>query len=192
MPGRHPGVHVYVDTEDLTHRDLIVAMGIDGLDMTRCVEEYQKRGVTTSERVNTSVYSKRIVEAVGLTGAIRVSPLHCHTVADIETYLRVTQELAQGICKVISFFPSPSFSYAQTCHPRRGSIAIAMCCILAAAISEGAAAGANPQRKKCSPSLKGAHAPARLRGHHRDRSVARPRISTAARSTGTLRTSTSS
>ena len=94
-----PGVHVYVDTEDLTHRDLIVAMGIDGLDMTRCVEEYQKRGVTTFERVNTSVYSKRIVEAVGLTGAIRVSPLHCHTVADIETYLRVTQELAQTFAK---------------------------------------------------------------------------------------------
>ena len=101
VPGlRHiPGVHVYVDTEDLTHRDLIVAMGIDGLDMTRCVEEYQKRGVTTFERVNTSVYSKRIVEAVGLTGAIRVSPLHCHTVADIETYLRVTQELAQTFAK---------------------------------------------------------------------------------------------
>ena len=78
---------------------LIVAMGIDGLDMTRCVEEYQKRGVTTFERVNTSVYSKRIVEAVGLTGAIRVSPLHCHTVADIETYLRVTQELAQAFAK---------------------------------------------------------------------------------------------
>ena len=97
VPGlRHiPGVYVYVDTEDLTHRDLIVAMGIDGLDMTRCVEEYQKRGVTTFERINTSVYSKRIVEAVGITGAIRVSPLHCHTVADIEAYLRVTQELAQ-------------------------------------------------------------------------------------------------
>ena len=71
---RHiPGVHVYVDTEDLTHRDLIVAMGIDGVDMTKCVEEYQKRGVTVFERVNSSVYSKRIVEGVGLTGAIRVS-----------------------------------------------------------------------------------------------------------------------
>lgn len=101
VPGlRHiPGVHVYVDSEDFTHRDLIVAMGIDGIDMTRCVEEYQKRGVTVFERVNSSVYSKRIVEAVGLTGAIRVSPLHCHTVADIETYLRVTQELAQTFAK---------------------------------------------------------------------------------------------
>ena len=91
---------IYYDAASNEYRrDLIVAMGIDGLDMTRCVEEYQKRGVTTFERVNTSVYSKRIVEAVGLTGAIRVSPLHCHTVADIETYLRVTQELAQAFAK---------------------------------------------------------------------------------------------
>lgn len=44
-------------------------------------------------------HGKRIVEAVGPTGAIRVSPLHCHTVADIETYLRVTQELAQTFAK---------------------------------------------------------------------------------------------
>ena len=97
---RHiPGVHVYVDTEDLTHRDLIVAMGIDGVDMTKCVEEYQKRGVTVFERVNSSVYSKRIVEGVGLTGAIRVSPMHCHTVEDIEEYLRVTKELAEEFAK---------------------------------------------------------------------------------------------
>ena len=88
-----------MDTEDLTHRDLIVAMGIDGVDMTKCVEEYQKRGVTVFERVNSSVYSKRIVEGVGLTGAIRVSPMHCHTVEDIEEYLRVTKELAEELAK---------------------------------------------------------------------------------------------
>ena len=51
------------------------------------------------ERVNSSVYSKRIVEAVGLTGAIRVSPLHCHTVEDIETYLRITKEMAEEFSK---------------------------------------------------------------------------------------------
>lgn len=67
------GVHVYVDTEDLTNRDLIIAMGIDDLDYTQCVAEYQKRGVTVFDRVNTSEFSKRIVEAIGLTGAIRVS-----------------------------------------------------------------------------------------------------------------------
>lgn len=97
VPGlRHiPGVKVYVDTEDLSCRDLIVAMSIDGIVLSRCVQEYQKRGVTVFERLNTSVYSKRIVEAIGIEGAIRVSPLHCHTVEDIDRYLEITQELAK-------------------------------------------------------------------------------------------------
>lgn len=101
VPGlRHiPGVKVYVDTEDLSCRDLIVAMSIDGIDLSRCVEEYQKRGVTVFERVNTSVYSKRIVEAIGIEGAIRVSPLHCHTVEDIDRYLEITAEMAKEFAK---------------------------------------------------------------------------------------------
>lgn len=89
------GVHVYVDTEDLTNRDLIIAMGIDGLDYTQCVAEYQKRGVTVFDRVNTSVFSKRIVEAIGLTGAIRVSPIHCHDSQDIDDFLIITKEIAE-------------------------------------------------------------------------------------------------
>ena len=89
------GVTVYVDTDDLTQRDLIVAMGIDGMDFTETVAEYQRRGVTVYERVNTSIYSKRIVEALGITSAIRVSPLHCHGVEDIDEYLKITAEMAQ-------------------------------------------------------------------------------------------------
>ena len=80
-------------------RDLIVAMSIDGIGMTECVAEYQKRGVTVFERVNTSVYSKRIVEAIGIEGAIRVSPLHCHAVEDIDRYLEITAELAREYAK---------------------------------------------------------------------------------------------
>ena len=94
---RHiPGVTVCVDTEDLTKRDLIAAIALDGWDMTACVAEYQRRGVTVYERVNTSIYSKRIVEALGLTGAIRVSPLHCHGTADIDRFLRITAEIAKS------------------------------------------------------------------------------------------------
>ena len=98
VPGlRHiPGVTVFVDTEDLTSRDLIAAIGIDGLEHTACVAEYQKRGVTVYERVNTSIYSKRIVEALGLTGAIRVSPMHCHSKDDIDTFLKITKEIAEA------------------------------------------------------------------------------------------------
>ncbi|MBE5866953.1 MAG: aminotransferase class V-fold PLP-dependent enzyme [Lachnospiraceae bacterium] len=98
VPGlRHiPGVKVCVDTPDLTGRDLIAAISIDGMDMTACVAEYQKRGVTVFERVNTSIYSKRIVEALGLEGAIRVSPLHCHGVEDIDRFLEITGEIAKS------------------------------------------------------------------------------------------------
>ena len=88
------GVTVYVDTKDITQKDLIVAMGIDGKDFTKTVAEYQKRGVTVYERINSSIYSKRIVEAIGIKGAIRVSPLHCHGVEDIDKFLKITAEMA--------------------------------------------------------------------------------------------------
>ena len=96
-PGlRHiEGVHIYTDTQDLTCRDLIAAIGIDNIDYTQCVAEYQKRGITVYERINTSIYSKRIVEALGLTGAIRVSPLHCHGTEDIDKFLKITGEIAR-------------------------------------------------------------------------------------------------
>ena len=97
IPGlRHiEGVHIYTDTQDLTCRDLIAAIGIDNIDYTQCVAEYQKRGMTVYERINTSIYSKRIVEALGLTGAIRVSPLHCHGTEDIDKFLKITGEIAR-------------------------------------------------------------------------------------------------
>ena len=97
VPGlRHiPGVRVCVDTPDLRSRDLIAAITIDGWDLTACVAEYQMRGVTIFDRVNTSIYSKRIVEALGLEGAIRVSPLHCHGVEDIDRFLEITAEIAK-------------------------------------------------------------------------------------------------
>lgn len=96
VPGlRHlEGVQVFVDTEDLTEKDLIVAMGIKGMDFTDCVKEYQRRGVTVYERIRSSIYSRRIVDALGIEGAIRVSPLHCHGPEDIDHFLRITKEMA--------------------------------------------------------------------------------------------------
>ena len=146
VPGlRHiPGVHVYVDTEDLTHRDLIVAMGIDGLDMTRCVEEYQKRGVTTFERVNTSVYSKRIV---GCDPRLAAALPHRRGHRDVSA--RHSGARA-GICKVIILSPPFFFPYAQTLpHPRQGLLQFChVCAILAAAISEGGGRHARIRNEK--------------------------------------------
>ena len=50
---------------------------------------------TVYERINTSIYSKRILDSLGLYGAIRVSPLHCHGTDDIDAFLRITAEIAR-------------------------------------------------------------------------------------------------
>ena len=80
---------------ELNRRDLIAAIALDGMDVTDAVTEYEKRGVIVCDRSNRSMYAKRIVEALGLTGAIRVSALHCHGVEDIARFLTVTMELSQ-------------------------------------------------------------------------------------------------
>ncbi|MDO5041822.1 MAG: aminotransferase class V-fold PLP-dependent enzyme [Peptoniphilus sp.] len=96
-PGlRHiKGVKVFVDSENLDNRDLISAIEIEGISFEDTVTEYAKRGVTLFNRMNTSIYSKRIVESLGLTGAIRVSPLHCNTFDEIREFLHITKNIAE-------------------------------------------------------------------------------------------------
>ena len=99
VPGlRHiENVEVYVDMEDLTYKDLIVAMGIKGIEYSECVQKYLEHGVTVFERLRSSMYSKRIVEALGIEGAIRVSPLHCNSTEDIDEFLKITKKIAESV-----------------------------------------------------------------------------------------------
>ncbi|MBO4265291.1 MAG: aminotransferase class V-fold PLP-dependent enzyme [Clostridia bacterium] len=90
-----PGVHVYFDDGDLAHKDLILAIAIDGIDYKECVKEYARRGVTVYERVTDSIYSKRMLDAFGLKGAIRISPIHCHSFEDVEEFLIITKKIAE-------------------------------------------------------------------------------------------------
>lgn len=96
-PGlRHiPGVEVFVDHPDLSKRDLIIGIGFDRIEHTQAVHDYAQHGVTVYERVVSSIYSKRMLESLGLTGSVRISPLHCHTTAEIDRFLQVTQTMAQ-------------------------------------------------------------------------------------------------
>ena len=89
-----PGVSVYADGLPLERRDLIAAIGIAGMDVCDAVKAYEAKGVIVCDRSNRSMYAKRIVEALGLEGAIRVSPLHCHGTEDIDRFLRITAEIA--------------------------------------------------------------------------------------------------
>ena len=96
VPGlRHiKGVTVYNDNPDLTRRDLILAIGFDNMTPTQATAEYVKRGIVVFDRVDTSLYSVRMLHSFGLKGIVRVSPLHCHNLDEVEAYLKVTQEIA--------------------------------------------------------------------------------------------------
>ncbi|WP_339227254.1 aminotransferase class V-fold PLP-dependent enzyme [Oceanobacillus sp. FSL K6-2867] len=89
------GVTVHLDYEDLSKRDLIVAITIDNLDFKEAVRQYEKENVIVYERVASSIYSKRMLESFGMTGSIRISPLHCNSVEEVEELLEVTQKIAE-------------------------------------------------------------------------------------------------
>ncbi|MCK9217443.1 MAG: aminotransferase class V-fold PLP-dependent enzyme [Firmicutes bacterium] len=91
------GVDTFFDYTDLDNRDLILAMKLDNLGCFETVREYEKRGIIVYERVSSSIYSKRIIESFGLNGIVRVSPLHCNTVDEIDQFLRVTQKILISI-----------------------------------------------------------------------------------------------
>lgn len=89
------GVDVYLDCKDLRKKDFIMAIGIKNLGYKQAVMEYEKRGVITFERVISSPYSARMIKSFGLEGSIRVSPLHCHSIKDIEEFLKITKIISQ-------------------------------------------------------------------------------------------------
>lgn len=88
------GVKVFVDYEDLSTRDFILAMGFDNLDYSKAVIEYENEGIIVYERAASSLYSARMLKSLKIEGCIRVSPLHCHTPEDIDNYLKATKRLA--------------------------------------------------------------------------------------------------
>jgi len=97
IPGlRHiPGVTVFADGLELSDRDLIVAMGIDGLEPQDAVKAYEAKGVIVCDRLITSMYAKRSMEALNISGCLRISPMHCHGKEDIDAFLKVTQDIAK-------------------------------------------------------------------------------------------------
>ena len=89
-----PGVIVRMDGKDLMTRDLIMGIEFENIPCDKASAEYDKRGVITFERAVSSIYSKRMVEAFGSKGMVRLSPLHVNTPEEIARFLQITQEIA--------------------------------------------------------------------------------------------------
>ncbi len=90
-----PGVTVHLDYEDLSKRDFIVAITIKHLDFPEAVRAYEAENVIVYDRTASSIYSKRMLESFGMEGAVRISPLHCNSVEEIEEFLEVTERIAE-------------------------------------------------------------------------------------------------
>jgi selenocysteine lyase/cysteine desulfurase len=88
-------VKVVCDNPDLTRRDFILPIIFENLDVTSAVKEYVKRGIYVFERKSPSHYSKRIVESLGYSGIIRISPIHCNSPEEIDEFLKATKKIAQ-------------------------------------------------------------------------------------------------
>jgi len=87
-------VKVYFDNVDIASRDFILAIGLEGWDYTDAVREYEKRGIIVFERVESNIYSVRMLNSFGIPGCVRVSPLHCNNVDEIDYFLKMTEEMA--------------------------------------------------------------------------------------------------
>lgn len=88
------GVKVFFDDGDLNCKDLIIGIAIDNLDCEKAVSEYASEKITVYERVKSSIYSGRMLESLGIDGCIRVSPLHCNNLEEVEEFLAVTEKIA--------------------------------------------------------------------------------------------------
>lgn len=87
------GVKVMIDTSDLKSRDLIIPMTLDNTSCEEAVKKYEDLGVIVCDRVNTSMYAKRILDALNMPSCLRVSPLHCHSVEEIDEFLDITERI---------------------------------------------------------------------------------------------------
>ena len=79
-------------------RDLIIGIAFDNLPCEVAVREYEKKNVIVYERSSSSLYSHRMVKSFDLDGMVRVSPLHCNSVEDIEAFLDITRQLTALTC----------------------------------------------------------------------------------------------
>lgn len=89
------GVTVHLDYEDLSTRDFIVGISLEGIPYAEAVDLYAKENVIVYDRVASSIYSSRMLESFDMDGAIRISPMQCQTKEEIITFLKVT-ELIMG------------------------------------------------------------------------------------------------
>ena len=88
------GVTIYLDHPDLSTRDFILAISVDGVSPDNLVKLFEESGVIAYERMKSSPYSSRMIKSLQIDNCVRVSPYHCHDIQDISKFLRVIEKIA--------------------------------------------------------------------------------------------------
>lgn len=87
-------IKVHFTDIDISQKDFIVAISFDHLSETEATSEYLKHDIVVYDRVDSNFYSKRILNSLNLKGIVRISPLHCHSIEEIDYFVEVTKTIA--------------------------------------------------------------------------------------------------
>ncbi len=90
------GVTIYGDTCDLTRRVPILLLNITGIEAAEAVRQLERRRIRTTERKR-DAFSGHTLEAIGISGAIRVSFCHYNTFDEADAFLSAVDELKNGL-----------------------------------------------------------------------------------------------
>lgn len=90
-----PGTKIYF-VNDLTKRDAILPMEIEGIEPVDAVKKYVDNGIYLYHRSMSNKMSRRVLSGAGIPSVIRVSPMHFNTPEEIDEFLIVTEKIASG------------------------------------------------------------------------------------------------
>ena len=82
--------------DDLTKRDCILPLTFDNINPSDAVTKYREKGISVFARERTSPMSRRALDGCGLSGLVRVSPMHYNTKEEVDYFLKATAEIAEG------------------------------------------------------------------------------------------------
>ena len=86
-------IHFIPENEDLSTRNCLLPINIEGKSTNEVVQHYLKNGIVVFDRVRTSPFSRRTLDNVKLKGVVRVTPLHCNNKEEIDRFLEVTKSI---------------------------------------------------------------------------------------------------
>ncbi|NLI52901.1 MAG: aminotransferase class V-fold PLP-dependent enzyme [Clostridiales bacterium] len=90
-----PGVNIHF-VQDITKRDCILPMTFENIDTETAVKKFIANGIYVYHRSRTNKMSRRILDGIGIPSLVRVAPMHCNTLEEVDRFLTVTAGIATG------------------------------------------------------------------------------------------------